>query len=82
MNFCVGRISRRSRCTDKKGLAYPWHGARLGRAQGGTYAVLLREQVDGGADSEVGHHSALPPTTIRATQSRPYQQRALSVGCP
>ena len=67
MDFCVGQISRRSRCTDKKGLAYPWHGAQLGRAHGGIIAVLLREQVDGGVDSEVGHHSALPPTTIRAT---------------
>ena len=79
MDFCVGQISRRSRCTDKKGLAYPWHGAQLGRAHGGIFAVLLREQVDGGVDSEVRHHSALPPTTIRATWSRPYQQRVSSV---
>ena len=71
----VDQGARTRRVWRTRGTEHGW------AAQGGTYAVLLREQVAGGADSEVGHHSALPPTTIRATQSRPYQQRALSVGC-
>ncbi len=42
MDFCVGQISRRSRCTDQKGLADTWHEAQLGRANGVIFAVLLR----------------------------------------